>query len=340
MWQPYRNSAAPGRSRPGNHFDYGLHEHGKWEVLTIHKKGRPMKVRIKFTKYGALRYVGHLDFMRSFQKIVRRSGVRAVFTKGFSPHMIMSFAAPLGVGLESLGEYVDFEMAYRDPYPLTKIEQQRFSQLGIENDELPPVPSEAQIVDMLNSECPKGVRILSVKRIEEAKGKAMALVHASTNVVFLEEAWARSQGIEDIRALRERLAGFMAEESIIIHKTTKKTESDIDIRPLIYALRAEEDAAAESSGSGSWPACNGDEPRSDAFTDKRNVYAHIIKAGYTLPVYMDLSTGSSANLKPETVVEAFCAYAHLTFDPLALRILRLDLFGEDGKALSETGRTF
>ena len=41
--------------------------------------------------------------MRSFQKIIKRSGVRAVFTRGFSPHMIMSFASPLGVGLESLG---------------------------------------------------------------------------------------------------------------------------------------------------------------------------------------------------------------------------------------------
>ena len=138
-----------------------------------------MKVRIKFTKVGALRYVGHLDFMRTFQKIIKRSGVLAVFTRGFSPHMIMSFASPLGVGLESLGEYVDFEMAYRDPYELTKIELQRMSQLNIDNDELPLAPPEAVIINMLNSECPEGVRILSVKRIEEAKGKAMALVSAS-----------------------------------------------------------------------------------------------------------------------------------------------------------------
>ena len=154
-----------------------------------------MKVRIKFTKVGALRYVGHLDFMRTFQKIIKRSGVLAVFTRGFSPHMIMSFASPLGVGLESLGEYVDFEMAYRDPYELTKIELQRMSQLNIENDELPDVPPEAVIINMLNSECPDGVRILSVKRIEEAKGKAMALVSASDNVVFFENDWLHAAGI-------------------------------------------------------------------------------------------------------------------------------------------------
>ena len=195
-----------------------------------------MKVRIKFTKVGALRYVGHLDFMRTFQKIIKRSGVLAVFTRGFSPHMIMSFASPLGVGLESLGEYVDFEMAYRDPYELTKIELQRMSQLNIENDELPDVPPEAVIINMLNSECPDGVRILSVKRIEEAKGKAMALVSASDNVVFFENDWLIAGGILSEDTLSDLINRFMEQETIIIHKTTKKTESDVDIRPQIFTL--------------------------------------------------------------------------------------------------------
>ena len=62
-----------------------------------------MKVRIKFTKLGSLRYIGHLDFMRAIQKIIRRSDVQAAFTKGYSPHLILSFAAPLGVGLEGTG---------------------------------------------------------------------------------------------------------------------------------------------------------------------------------------------------------------------------------------------
>ena len=59
-----------------------------------------------------------------------------------------------------------------------------------------------------------------------------------------------------------------------------------------------------------------------------------------LPVFMKLKTGSSANLKPETVISALCTFADIEYDPLALRILRLDLYGEDGKPLSETGRSF
>lgn len=276
-----------------------------------------MKVRIKFTKVGALRYVGHLDFMRTFQKIIKRSGVLAVFTRGFSPHMIMSFASPLGVGLESLGEYVDFEMAYRDPYELTKIELQRMNQLNIENAELPAVPPEAVIIDMLNSECPDGVRILSVKRIEEAKGKAMALVSASDNVVFFENDWLIAGGILNEDTLSDLINRFMEQETIMIHKTSKKTESDVDIRPQIFALNLCEKTYLPD-----------------------HVRMSIENAGYSMPVFMKLKTGSSANLKPETVISALCTFADIEYDPLALRILRLDLYGEDGKPLSETGRSF
>lgn len=276
-----------------------------------------MKVRIKFTKVGALRYVGHLDFMRTFQKIIKRSGVLAVFTRGFSPHMIMSFASPLGVGLESLGEYVDFEMAYRDPYELTKIELQRMNQLGIENDALPDVLPEAVIIDMLNRECPDGVRILSVKRIEEAKGKAMALVSASDNVVFFENDWLHACGIDSVDILEDLVHRFMVQNTITIHKTTKKTESDVDIRPQIFEMRI----------------CG----KADLPDDVRS---RIEVAGYGMPIFMKLKTGSSANLKPETVVSALCAFADIEYDPLALRILRLDLYGEDNIPLSETGRSF
>ena len=71
-----------------------------------------MKVRIKFRKYGILKYIGHLDVMRFFQKVMRRADIPIAFSGGYSPHMIMSFANPLGIGLTSDGEYFDIE--YRE----------------------------------------------------------------------------------------------------------------------------------------------------------------------------------------------------------------------------------
>ena len=69
-----------------------------------------MKVRMRFSKSGTMKFIGHLDIMRYFQKAFRRSGIDIAYSGGFSPHQIMSFAAPLGVGLESDGEYLDVEL--------------------------------------------------------------------------------------------------------------------------------------------------------------------------------------------------------------------------------------
>ena len=62
-----------------------------------------MKIRIKFSKQGAMKFIGHLDTMRYFQKAMRRADVDIRYSEGFSPHQIMSFAAPLGVGLTGSG---------------------------------------------------------------------------------------------------------------------------------------------------------------------------------------------------------------------------------------------
>ena len=70
-----------------------------------------MKIRIKFSKQGHMKFIGHLDTMRYFQKVMRRANVDICYSEGFSPHQKMSFAAPLGVGIVSNGEYFDIEVS-------------------------------------------------------------------------------------------------------------------------------------------------------------------------------------------------------------------------------------
>ena len=57
-----------------------------------------MKIRIKFRKYGALKFVGHLDMMRYFQKALKRAGIDMKYSEGFNPHMIMSLLHRLASG--------------------------------------------------------------------------------------------------------------------------------------------------------------------------------------------------------------------------------------------------
>ena len=46
-----------------------------------------------------MRFIGHLDVMHFFQRLLRRSDIPIAYSGGFSPHQIMSFALPLGIGL-------------------------------------------------------------------------------------------------------------------------------------------------------------------------------------------------------------------------------------------------
>lgn len=77
-----------------------------------------IKVRIKFSKHSSMIFIGHLDIMRYFQKAMRRADIDIAYSAGFNPHQIMSFAAPLGVGLYSNGEYLDIGNEYSHEQPI------------------------------------------------------------------------------------------------------------------------------------------------------------------------------------------------------------------------------
>lgn len=63
---------------------------------------------IRFAKEGALKYISHLDLLRTFVRTIRRSGLPVVYSKGFKPRPKMTLAAPLPLGATSTGEYVEF----------------------------------------------------------------------------------------------------------------------------------------------------------------------------------------------------------------------------------------
>ena len=161
-----------------------------------------MKVRIKFRKYGALKFIGHLDVMRFFQKLMRRADIPIAFTGGYSPHMIMSFASPLRIGLTSEGEYLDIELAR-------------------------PVDS-VDAVRRMNEESVEGIEILSLRQIsDEKKMTGMTILSAADYLVSL-----KSGKLPD--HWQELFADFMSQKEIRMVKQTKRSEKEVDIRPLIH----------------------------------------------------------------------------------------------------------
>lgn len=223
-----------------------------------------MKVRIKFTKHGAMKFIGHLDIMRYFQKAMRRADVDIKYSEGFSPHQVMSFAAPLGVGLTSNGEYLDIEVN------VTK--------------------DSRSMVERLNEVMVDGIQVLSYRKLEDSSKNAMSIVAAADyTVTFREKAKP-----EDLDEFFENLEAFYKKEQILIVKKTKKSQKEMDIKPLIYDLHRENEA-----------------------------------------IFMQLSTGSTDNLKPELVLDAYYQSRGLTSPEFAFQVQREEVYANVG---DENGR--
>ncbi len=171
-----------------------------------------MKLRIKFSKKGPIVFIGHLDMMRYFQKAMRRAEIDISYSGGFSPHQIMSFAAPLGVGISSNGEYMD---------------------IGVDS-----LTSAKQLKDALNAVMVEGVCIESVKLLPENATNAMASVAAAKYTIRFREGCepdflSRADGIL-ILDLSGQIASFMAQPEILVTKETKKGHKEMDLKPHIY----------------------------------------------------------------------------------------------------------
>src|SRR5437868_605069 len=69
-----------------------------------------LKVRIRFSKLGKIRFTSHRDVARMWERALRRAAVGVAYTEGFSPHPKLSFGLALSTGHESLGEYLDVDI--------------------------------------------------------------------------------------------------------------------------------------------------------------------------------------------------------------------------------------
>lgn len=176
-----------------------------------------LKARIKFRKYGIMRFIGHLDVMRFFQKAMRRANIPIAFTGGYSPHMIMSFAQPLGVGLTSDGEYLDIELTES-------------------------ISSE-DAVRQLNEVSVEGIEILSFVQIsDEKKASGMTIVAAARYEITCLESKKSAEVTKNIPFdWNEKITDFLKQSEIMVLKKTKKNEREINIRPLIYEMNVSEE---------------------------------------------------------------------------------------------------
>jgi len=80
-----------------------------------------MKVRVRFSKLGKIRFTSHRDVARMWERALRRASLPVAYTEGFSPRPKLSFGLALSTGHESLGEYLDVDLATEQPLDLDEI---------------------------------------------------------------------------------------------------------------------------------------------------------------------------------------------------------------------------
>ena len=219
-----------------------------------------MKIRVRFSKQGQMKFIGHLDMVRYFQKVMRRANVDICYSEGFSPHQKMSFAAPLSVGVISKGEYFDIEV----------------------NSSL----SSKEMIKNINAQNVEGVKVVSYKELPEGAKNAMSIVAGADYFVYTD------------LFTEEQVNDFYAQDEINILKKTKKSEKIVDIKPMIHEMKFNEDG-----------------------------------------IFMKVSQGSAANLKPDLVMSALEQFTGAKL-PEFVQYERMDMYClENDKlvSLSEIG---
>ena len=280
-----------------------------------------MKIRIKFEKFGTICYIGHLDIMRYFHKALQRAHIDVSFSTGFHPHPIMSFASPLGVGLSSCGEYMDVEVGSVRPGQamLDAINAEMVDGMRVTGVRL--LPEEGRKNNAMATVGQADYRVWVPALIGEDYRATSGALYEPKKVTYLTstgeacmtegsdssydpayDAVGRTAAAITMadRDWSADVEHFLASEEILIHKKTKKSETDVNIRDWILKFAYE--------------------PDSQSF-------------------FLRLTAGSMNNLKPELMMDAFFRYLGIDLDGsrMTLDICRLDMLTEDGVSLGELG---
>lgn len=169
---------------------------------------------VKYTKESDIKFISHLDLMRTIQRTIRRSELPIEYSKGFNPHMSVSIAQPLSVGMYSIGEYMDIVL----------------------DKEVNPI----YIKDKLNDSAPNGVKFLAVVKIKHVDNEkkipqAMAMLDGAKYRIIIK--------YNDIKSLEQELEPLLKENEWNILKKSKSGEKMVNIKPLIkdfkYSIKGE-----------------------------------------------------------------------------------------------------
>ncbi|MFH0809686.1 MAG: TIGR03960 family B12-binding radical SAM protein [Pseudomonadota bacterium] len=172
----------------------------------------PRRLRIHYAKLEGARYLSHLEMVRLMYRAFRRAGIPVAYTQGFHPLPRLSFGKALPVGVESLAEYLDVELA-----PGTR-----------------PVDYPAPLVaKRLGDVLPEGLKVLGVE--EAPPGRKLKPP--------AEETYAVSLDGQVRPGLKEAAQAFLRLSDCRVEVEGRKGVRTADLRGLVSRLEVEDDGS-------------------------------------------------------------------------------------------------
>lgn len=156
-----------------------------------------IKYRLEITKGESVRYISHLDFASLMQRAICRAHLPAAYSEGFNPHMKISFASALSVGITSEAEYMDLEL---------------------KKDICQP-----ELFDKLSKALPPGVKLLRAKQIDMRAKALMSIVDEGSYFISLPYK-------DDLNTITNAIEKFNQAKEIIIVRETPKKRKEIEIK--------------------------------------------------------------------------------------------------------------
>ncbi len=175
-----------------------------------------MKYRIKFIKEDAVKFVPHLDFLRLYQRAIRRANLPIAYSNGFNPHQIMSFAQPLSVGWTSVGEYMDIQT-------ICSVDTNDF-------------------INLINQCLPEGTKVIAMRVLEDGEKNSMACVEAALYNIILPDI--------DLD-LSKLIENFLNQNELLIKRKSKHTLKEVNIKQDIFKLEVNENKLSAFIAAGS-----------------------------------------------------------------------------------------
>ncbi len=183
-------------------------------------------MRLRFSKTGEMRFLGHLELVSAIKRMIRRAALPVIYSQGFHPLPRLVFSLPLPVGLESTDEYLDMELAPT-------------RQAGSASGPGPVKLGGPEVLSRLNSETPAGIRFLEASLISLNSSAPSASMDETGYIISLKDG---PKGLDiDLDNIDGILRDFQTKDSFLLRIFKKDKVREVDIKPLVRELRLDGD---------------------------------------------------------------------------------------------------